>query len=194
MGRLIRAVVTGVSTALLLAAPAWAASFSSRYDPQFRAWSAAYLPAVDWRLLKAQCYQESRLSPTARSPVGAMGLCQFMPATWDEAARELRLRPGSSAYSPEGSIQAAAWYMRRLRAVWRSPRPEYDRHSLALASYNAGAGNLLAAQRRCNGAALYQDIAFCLPRVTGRHAAETLHYVPAIWGFYREMSYGLRTE
>lgn len=187
MGRLITIMIT-----LLVSLPASAGLFPDRYDPLFRAASAQYLPAVDWRLLKAQCYQESRLRPDARSPVGAMGLCQFMPATWSDAVDALRMPSAASAYTPDLSIQAGAWYMGRMRSFWSSKRPEVDRHSLALASYNGGAGNLLKAQKACGGPALYADIVACLPSITGpRNAAETLHYVPVIWGYYRQLVYGV---
>jgi membrane-bound lytic murein transglycosylase MltF len=183
MGRLI---------ALLFFIPALAlAQPTTQFDRHFKASTATFMPAVDWRLLKAQCYQESRLRPLAKSPVGAMGVCQFMPGTWNEARTELRFAREASAYEPELSIQAASWYMGRLRRVWSAPRPEKDRHSLALASYNAGTGNLLAAQRACKNPALYEPIVVCLPQITGRYAAETLHYVPAIWGFYDRFVYGL---
>lgn len=163
---------------MLLAPSLSAASCPSRFDDAFRAYTAAYLPGLDWRLLRAQCYQESRLDPYAVSPAGAQGLCQFMPGTW----RDVGLDAGP--FNPIANARAAALYVRRLRRSWYSPRPEYDRHSLALASYNAGLGNLVAAQRRCDNARLWPDIARCLPDITGRHARETLHYVPAIWGWY----------
>ncbi len=148
------------------------------------------MPAVDWRLLKAQCYQESRLRPDARSPVGAMGLCQFMPATWSDASHALQFPAGASAYQPDISVQAGAWYMARLRRAWSAPRSESDRHSLALASYNAGTGNLLKAQRACGVPPGYAAIAACLPKITGDNAAETLHYVPVIWSFYNQLLLG----
>lgn len=165
-------------------APAYAREFPARYDLHFRKWTSVYMPGVDWRLLKAQCYQESLLNPDAVSPVGAMGLCQFMPATWREAQQALGWPDDASAFAPALSVQASAWYMGRMRRFWSSPRPEWDRHSLAMASYNAGAGNILKAQQRCNGALLYGEIIACLPDVTGHHSRETIIYVTRIWDFY----------
>lgn len=127
----------------------------------------------------------------AVSPVGAMGLCQFMPGTWGEARGALRYSPGASAFDPDLSIEAAGWYMARMRRGWSAPRPEADRHSLAAASYNAGFGNLLKAQRRCGGANGYGEIIGCLPDVTGRHSRETITYVRRIWRYYTQMVLGL---
>ena len=53
---------------------------------------------------------------------------------------------------------------------------------LAAASYNAGAGHLIKAQRLCDGRNLYREIIPCLPQVTGRHSAETIDYVQKIIG------------
>lgn len=148
------------------------------------------MPGVDWRLLKAQCYQESLLDPLAQSHVGAQGLCQFMPGTWRDVSKRLDFPDGTSAFAPELSIEAAAFYMSSLRVQWFAPRPDADRHSLALASYNAGLGHLVHAQRKCAGEPLYADIIECLPDVTGRHSDETIKYVKRIWGFWRDMVVG----
>lgn len=141
---------------------------------------------MPWRLLKAQYWQESRLRPDARSPVGAEGIAQFMPATWSEILRAMgRELVDRRLATP--SIEAGAFYMARLRRNWSSPRPWQDRHLLALASYNAGIGHILAAQRACGMAVLYEPIMACLPQITGRHAAETQGYAPAIWRWWRQM-------
>lgn len=147
------------------------------------------MPGVDWRLYKAQLKKESSLDPGAISPAGAMGLAQFMPGTWTDVSRDLGFE-GVSAFSVRHAIDAGAYYMATLRLKWSSPRPEVDRHNLALASYNAGFGNILAAQRLCAGALLYPDIIICLPQVTGRHAKETTNYVPAIWRLYTLQLFG----
>ena len=137
---------------------------------------------VDWKLLKSQCYAESSFNALAISPVGAQGICQFMPGTWDDVQTGLKIK--ASPFNPKVNIQFAAYYMGKLRRSWSSPRPEIDRHNLAMASYNAGLGNLLSAQRKCNGQLLYDEIIECLPAVTGIHSKETIDYVKKIWRFY----------
>lgn len=155
--------------------------FPSRYDAQIRAaverhWS----DHPDWLAWRAQLYQESRLRPDAVSPVGAAGLAQFMPGTWRDVARELRLPPGVSPHQ-DIAIDAGAYYMAKQRRAWSTPRPADERQRLAQASYNAGMGNILRAQARCGGARDWADIVPCLPLVTGaRNAAETRGYVEAI--------------
>lgn len=151
---------------------------SNKYDNLFKD-AAILLPlGTDWRLLKSQCFQESSLNPLAESPVGAMGLCQFMPMTAKEMKKKF---PNlDNFWLPETSIVAAALYMKQLNNYWVSKRPQADRYMLALASYNAGAGHLTEAQKLCNMPVLYAPIVKCLPDVTGRHSKETIGYVKNI--------------
>lgn len=148
---------------------------SNQYDVEFKD-SAKLLPVgTDWRLLKAQCFQESRLNPLAVSPVGAMGLCQFMPNTAAELAnKHVEL---TDFWLPEVSIRASAYYMAQNYKFWSSPRPFMDRWMLALCNYNAGGGNCLKAQKLSGGEILYSDIIEYLPDVTGHHSNETIEYV-----------------
>ena len=83
------------------------AGIISSYDPLFR----KYAPVArwDWRLMAAQCYQESCFDPKARSWAGACGLMQIMPAT----AAHLGL-PLSDIYNPEPNIAAAAKFISQL--------------------------------------------------------------------------------
>lgn len=163
--------------------------FPRQYDRAIERAAAQWLPGVPPLLYKAQLWQESRLRPDARSPAGAEGLAQFMPATWREVSAAMGLGLVDRRLA-EPSIQAGAYYMARLRGQWKSERPERDRHDLALASYNAGLGHILAAQRLCGDPRLYPDIMACLPAITGRHAAETLGYAPAIRRWHAAMEAG----
>ena len=80
-------------------------------------------------LLSAVMHQESAGKIRARSPVGASGLFQIMPAT----ARDLRL---SDPHDPEPAAQAAARYLSTLYK-------RYDGDlNLSLAAYNWGMGNV----------------------------------------------------
>ena len=156
-----------------------------KYDISFKKHTSNYLPRdFDWKLLKAQCFQESLFREDAVSPVGAKGLCQFMPRTWDEQIQKAGIT--GHPFNYDLNIQMAAQYMARLVGNWTAPRPRKDQFSLALASYNAGLGNILNAQRECNGVPLYNEIMICLPCVTGHHSKETNQYVQRIWAFYLE--------
>lgn len=151
-----------------------------RYDDQIQQSVRKYWGHFpQWQFWKAQLYQESLFDPLAVSPVGAAGLAQFMPATWDQIAREL----GLGSVSPHDSryaITAGAYYMAKLSRSWKSERSDLDRQRLAMASYNAGMGNLLKAQRACGGHNDYPRIIACLPEITGHHSKETITYVERI--------------
>ncbi|NPD09279.1 transglycosylase SLT domain-containing protein [Vibrio ostreicida] len=142
---------------------------------------------VPWQLYKAQLIQESWLNPNALSPAGAAGIAQFMPGTWLEVSQQLELQ--GTPTDARLAIPAGAYYMAKLRRVWKWPRPEQDRHNLALACYNAGCGHILKAQQLCGNPSLYPLIMQCLPQVTGHHAEETRHYVPRIRDLYRRLMY-----
>jgi membrane-bound lytic murein transglycosylase F len=162
-----------VSTTLIL---------SNEYDYEFKKywelWNPHTMIPDQWKLLKSQCYAESGFNTKAVSPVGAKGICQFMPATWNENGF------GKNVFDADANINSASYYMMKMRSNWKSERPESDRMKLAGASYNAGFGNLLKAQNRCGGVLLYDDIVKCLYLVTGYHHKETITYVKRIWKGY----------
>lgn len=171
--------------AACVSACALAESIPTQYDEKIKISCATYMPDVDWRLFKAQLYQESRLDPSAVNHIGAEGIAQFVPETWRDISERLGLK--GSPLDADLAIEASAYYMANLREQWSSSRPEADRHSLALASYNAGLSSILKAQELCGGAVLYADIIKCLPQVTGRHSKETVSYVKRVWTFAVQM-------
>jgi soluble lytic murein transglycosylase-like protein len=176
--------------------PSWSQQFSARYDSEINVAVARWWPDFPYPYAwKAQLYQESLLNPQAVSPVGARGLAQFMPGTWAEVQRDLGWS-NVSPHSERHAIHAGAYYMAKLSRMWSSKRPILDRHWLAQASYNAGAGNILKAQKACGGASRYHAVIACLPRITGHHARETTVYTQRINRWEGEMSgrrYGART-
>lgn len=162
-------------------------SFSGAYDHLIQ-WSVArwWGDYPDWKSLKAQFYQESQLDPNATSPVGAKGIAQFMPATWLDVERRLGMS-GTNPREARYAIDYGAYYMASLRAQWTAKRPVYERQRLAWASYNTGTGNVLRAQALCDGALLWDDMARCLPTVTGRDAQQTIWYVHVIPELRKEL-------
>jgi soluble lytic murein transglycosylase-like protein len=162
-----------------------AVSFNSKYDDDIsKAVKLYWTDFPSWKYWKAQLYQESRLKATAKSPVGAMGLAQFMPKTWQGISKDLNYPIYANAYMPKYAIFAGAYYMRKLRNQWSWNRPAIEKNKLAQASYNAGLGNILKAQKKCNNALLWKDISPCLKDVTGHHSKETITYIERIKKWY----------
>lgn len=118
------------------------------------------------------------MNPDAVSPVGARGLAQIMPQTWIEVTRRLGWGAAISPFLAEPAIEAGAYYQAQQRRMWGDKgRTAGDRNQLGQASYNAGAGSILKAQKLCGEPRLWAEIAPCLTLVTGRYSAETLTYV-----------------
>ncbi len=106
---------------------------------------------------------ESSFDPRARSPVGATGLFQLMPATAKRFGlslwpRDQRLQPGPSA-------TASAKYLKYLH-------DRFQNWPLALAAYNAGEGRV--------GRLLKEHRANSFDQIASRLPAETQLYVPKI--------------
>lgn len=107
------------------------AGIISNYDHLFKRY--APIARWDWRLLAAQCYQESCFDPKAYSWAGAKGLMQIMP----ETAKHLGLAE-SDVYEPELNIYAAARYINELNTRFTDIRNSEERKFFILASYNGG--------------------------------------------------------
>ena len=124
-----------------------------------RAFSAEGVPPQ----LVWQAEAESSFNPEARSPVGAAGLYQFMPATAQQFG--LRLSPEDERLIAIKSAHAAAKYLKQLHARFGS-------WPLAFAAYNCGEGRVSKTLRNTGGKT-FDDIHDQLP-------AETRMYVPKI--------------
>lgn len=106
---------------------------------------------------------ESSFNPEAKSPVGARGLFQFMPATAERFG--LAIRPQDARLSPAKLAPAAARYLSLLYDKFRS-------WPLALAAYNAGEGTVGRALKK-HGAQTFSEAVYHLP-------TETQMYVPKV--------------
>jgi D-alanyl-D-alanine carboxypeptidase len=96
------------------------------WGPYIREAAARYRVPERW--VRAVMQQESGGEQQATSPVGAMGLMQVMPSTYEEL--RVRHRLGDDPYDPHNSILAGTAYIREM----------YDRFGAPgfLAAYNAG--------------------------------------------------------
>ena len=107
----------------------------SHFDQYFMAYARDI--RWDWRLLAAQCYQESTFDPRAVSFAGAKGLMQIMPGTADHLGVSR-----SKLYEPEDNIAAAVKYIGQLQRTFSDVHDQYERTNFVLAAYNGGAHHI----------------------------------------------------
>ena len=114
----------------------------SHYDALFIQYSSPI--RWDWRLMAAQCYQESTFDPKATSWAGARGLMQIMPSTAD-----LLDLPRDKMYEPEPNIRAAARYLGQLENKLLDIQDRRERTNFVLAAYNGGIHHIRDAMALC---------------------------------------------
>ena len=136
--------------------------------------SQYYFPIIEDALLREELpielralpIIESALQPTAVSPVGAVGLWQFMPSTGKSYGLEINSLVDERR-DPVRATEAACRYLKDLYAI-------YNDWTLAIAAYNCGPGNVNKAIARSGGKTFWEIYDY-LPR-------ETRGYVPAFIG------------
>jgi membrane-bound lytic murein transglycosylase MltF len=153
----------------------------------FRKYGAQY--KVDAVLMAAQGYQESTLDHSARSPVGAIGVMQVMPATGKE------LNVGDITVL-ESNVHAGVKYMRFMvdRYYANEPMDDLNKMLMAFASYNAGPGRVRQLRREAEKKGLNPNIWFGnVERIASeRIGRETVTYVSNIFKYY--VAYRLMLE
>jgi membrane-bound lytic murein transglycosylase MltF len=140
-------------------------------------------------MLAAQGYQESTLNQEAKSPVGAIGIMQLMPATGTE------LKVGD-IHQPEANVHAGAKYMDQLMSK-NFPDAKFDEQNrtlFAFASYNAGPGNISKMRKEAVKRGLDPDQWFNNVEIVTAEkiGIETTTYVRNIFKYYA--AYKLTTE
>ncbi len=145
----------------------------------FRKYGSQY--SMDWMLMAAQGYQESRLDHNAKSHVGAIGVMQVMPAT----GRELKV---GDITKLEPNIHAGIKFMRSIvdRYYANEPMNEVNKVLFAFAAYNAGPGRVRQLRREAEARGLDQNVWFDnVERIASeRIGRETVTYVSNIYKYY----------
>jgi membrane-bound lytic murein transglycosylase MltF len=145
----------------------------------FRKYGSQY--NMDWMLMAAQGYQESRLDHNARSQVGAIGVMQVMPETGKE------LKVGDITLL-EPNIHAGVKFMRMMvdRYYASEPMDDVNKVLFAFAAYNAGPGRVRSLRREAAARGLDENVWFNnVERIASeRIGRETVTYVSNIYKYY----------
>jgi len=136
---------------------------------------------LDYLLMEAQGYQESTLDQSVRSPVGAIGIMQVMPATGSD------MRVGDIS-KLESNIHAGVKYMRFMMDQYYKDEPmdNLNRALMTFASYNAGPNRIRQLRLETEKKGLDPNLWFGnVERVTSeRIGRETVTYVSNIYKYY----------
>jgi membrane-bound lytic murein transglycosylase MltF len=153
----------------------------------FRKYGAQY--KLDYLLMAAQGYQESTLDQGVKSPVGAIGVMQIMPAT----GKELKV---GDIRQLEPNIHGGVKYMRFMMDEYFKDEPidELNKGLMAFAAYNAGPGRLRQLRREAEKRGLNPNLWFGnVERIASeRIGRETVTYVSNIYKYY--IAYRLITD
>jgi membrane-bound lytic murein transglycosylase MltF len=153
----------------------------------FKKYSGQY--NVDTLIMIAQGYQESQLNQKVKSPVGAIGIMQIMPAT----GKELKVGDISQV---EPNIHGGVTYMRFMIDQYYKDEPMNDLNKalFTFASYNAGPAKIQslrkeAAKRGLDPNKWFNNVEQVVSEKVGR---ETVTYVSNIYKYY--IAYKLISE
>lgn len=176
-----------------------------RWDSLIQFMVEKHWPNLNWRFIKAQMLAESNGRASVASPVGAVGLMQIMPATFDEAVpEEFRSR---TREDPEASLATGIRYLRRQFDRFGEVLDPVERLKFSAAAYNCGRGYVNAAissyclRRPASfpvpGESLVWDAV--KPQLAGALVAgrspdfrQTWNYVDKVFATYRELSLSRR--
>ena len=146
----------------------WQALFPFPYEKSIVDWSQKR--QLNPLLVASLIRQESRFESEIRSPAGATGLMQVMPSTADWIAPKINLKEFSLT-NAQDNINLGTWYFQHTHE-------EYSNNSaLAVASYNAGPGNVAKWLKEYQGSdpdLFIENIPF----------SETKNYVESVFGNY----------
>jgi membrane-bound lytic murein transglycosylase MltF len=153
----------------------------------FETYSGRY--NLDYLLMAAQGYQESRLDQSAKSHVGAIGVMQVMPGT----GKDMNV---GNINQVEPNVHAGVKYFRFMMDQYYKDEPMDDLNKalMTFASYNAGPARIRQLRRETAKRGLNPNIWFGNVEriVSERIGRETVQYVSNIYKYY--VAYRLVTE
>ncbi|MCR9074349.1 MAG: transporter substrate-binding domain-containing protein [Alphaproteobacteria bacterium] len=144
--------------------------------------------SVEWLLLAAQGYQESRLDQSVVSAAGAVGIMQILPSTAADP-----VLGGADIHVAEGNILGGARYVNHLRRRYETVGEGFDPWAFAFAAYNAGPARLEQARSLARRSGLDPDrwdgnVEHALMELVG---IEPVRYVGNIRKYYVAYRLGL---
>src|SRR5262245_32635381 len=146
--------------------------FLRKYSDQYK---------LDYLLMAAQGYQESGLDQDKKSPVGAIGVMQVMPATGSD------MKVGDITQT-EANVHAGVKYIRFMidRYYADEPMDDLDKGLFTFASYNAGPARIRGLRERAKKRGLdpnkwFNNVELLAAESIGR---ETVQYVSNIYKYY----------
>ena len=177
--------------------------FEDRFDSLFQYHSEQL--GADWLMAKAIGKKESSFRSRAVSNCGAQSVMQLMPAT------DRDIDGVVDGFNVDRNIHNGIFYYQEQYKHFPEIPDQSERIKFALASYNAGRGNinkaiklaqrqLIREESKARGVPIttiklsqskewqtWDYVAQFLPQVTGpKHSAQTINYVPSVLGYYHE--------
>jgi len=137
----------------------------------------------DWLFVAALAYQESRIDQNLRSPAGAIGVMQLLPATAKDPNVNI---PNIEIL--ENNIHAGIKYLRFIRDQYfeKEPMDEANKTLFSMASYNAGPAKISdlrkeALKTEFDPNVWFRNVEIIAAKRIGR---ETVQYVSNIYKYY----------
>ncbi len=116
--------------------------YEDRFDSLMEYLAGEIFPDIDWLIVKAQCWQESRMKTDALSPAGCKGLMQI-----SEPLAKERLAHPEFVWYPDVNLRLGVEYLKEQYDHFPEIPLHHNKLLFALASYNCGRGYVNMALR-----------------------------------------------
>jgi membrane-bound lytic murein transglycosylase MltF len=137
----------------------------------------------DWLMIAALAYQESRIDQSLRSPAGAVGVMQMLPATAEDPNVDI-----PNIEKLENNIHAGVKYLRFLRDRYfeKEPMNEANKMLFTFAAYNAGPARVAKLRSEAEKKGFDPNVWFRNTEIIAakRIGRETVQYVSNIYKYY----------